>query len=283
MSKQPYSIRPATRAEVDQMVSWAASEGWNPGLFDADCFYAAAPNGFWLGLWHDEPIASLSAVKYGKDFAFVGFYIVKPDYRGQGFGLQLWHTVLATVSDRNVALDGVIAQQENYQQSGFRIAHRNIRYAGVGGGEVPQHPGLVPLANIPFKQVAAYDAAFFPGDRAHFIQHWIRQPQSTALGILEADQLVGYGMVRVSQTGYRIGPLFADSERLAETLFLALKSQTQADAPIYLDVPEANPAAMRLAERHSMTPVFEAARMYTRAIPALPFHRWFGVTTLEVG
>ncbi|HLA33082.1 MAG TPA: GNAT family N-acetyltransferase, partial [Pseudomonas sp.] len=30
-----------TRAEVDLAIDWAAAEGWNPGLHDADCFYAA--------------------------------------------------------------------------------------------------------------------------------------------------------------------------------------------------------------------------------------------------
>src|SRR4051812_35473771 len=34
-------IRAARRAELDLVVEWAAQEAWNPGLFDAECFYAA--------------------------------------------------------------------------------------------------------------------------------------------------------------------------------------------------------------------------------------------------
>jgi hypothetical protein len=38
------------RDELDLAVEWAALEGWNPGLHDADAFYAADPDGFFVGL-----------------------------------------------------------------------------------------------------------------------------------------------------------------------------------------------------------------------------------------
>lgn len=55
-----YVIRHATRKELDIAISWAAKEGWNPGLFDADAFYATDPKGFFMGFLDDEPISSLS-------------------------------------------------------------------------------------------------------------------------------------------------------------------------------------------------------------------------------
>jgi hypothetical protein len=53
--------------------------------------------------------------------------------------------------------------------------------------------------------------------------------------------------------------------------------------PIFLDTPEANPAAIELAKRHGMEPVFETARMYTKGSPAERIDRCFGVTTFELG
>jgi len=78
MPKNSYTIRTMTRQEVNIAIAWAAEEGWNPGLHDADCFYAADPSGFLVGLLGDEPIATISVVKYGNSFGFLGFYIVKP-------------------------------------------------------------------------------------------------------------------------------------------------------------------------------------------------------------
>jgi Acetyltransferase (GNAT) domain len=50
-----------------------------------------------------------------------------------------------------------------------------------------------------------------------------------------------------------------------------------------LDVPDANPEAIKLAQRYGMKPVSEVARMYNKEIPNLPINRVFAVTSLEVG
>ena len=39
-------IRNMTRPELDELVDWAAREGWNPGLHDAELFWATDPAAF---------------------------------------------------------------------------------------------------------------------------------------------------------------------------------------------------------------------------------------------
>jgi hypothetical protein len=80
----------------------------------------------------------------------------------------------------------------------------------------------------------------------------------------------------------KIGPLFADDERIADDLFRALAAAA-GGGPIFLDVPEPNARAVRLAERYGLAPVFETARMYTGEPPAIDLARIFGVTTFELG
>src|SRR4051794_9955160 len=100
-------IRTMTRSEVDLAIDWAGAEGWNPGLHDADCFHVADPTGFLVGLLDDEPVATISVVKYGDTFGFLGFYIVKPVYRGRGYGIGVWNAGLEYLRGRTVGLDGV--------------------------------------------------------------------------------------------------------------------------------------------------------------------------------
>jgi ribosomal protein S18 acetylase RimI-like enzyme len=283
MPNHRFIIRAMTRQEIDCAIDWAAAEGWNPGLTDADCFHAADPDGFLIGVLDEALIAALSAVRYGDRFGFLGFYLVRPEYRGQGYGLQLWNAGLAHLESRTIGLDGVLAQQGNYRKSGFQLAYRNIRYQGSGGGLVPDGAEIIPLSALGFDVIYAYDRPFFPDDRRQFLQCWIAPPHRTALGIQHQGQLVGYGVLRACRSGFKIGPLFADRAEWAETLFLALKAQSTAGAPLYLDVPEANPAAVALAERYGMTVVFETARMYRGQIPELPISRLFGVTSFELG
>ncbi len=278
-----YTIRTATREEIDLAVEWAAQEGWNPGLHDADCYYAADPKGFLIGLLGDEPIAMVSSIRYGSTFGFAGFYIVKPDYRGEGYGLQIAQAAMQRLEGRNVGLDGVVEQQENYKKSGFKLAYRNVRYEGSGGGTPPTRPDIIELSSLPFDTITTYERSFFPEPRDEFLRTWINQPDSTALGIMDDGKLVGYGVIRACRTGQKIAPLYADSPELAEALFHALKSATKPGDPIYLDVPEPNQAAIDLAKRHGMEIVFETARMYSGSAPALPLERIFGVCSFEVG
>lgn len=280
-----YVIKPMTRAQLDTAIAWAANEGWNPGRYDADCFYQADPSGFLMGCLDGEAIASISAVKYGSSFGFIGFYIVKPEFRGRGYGWQIWQAGLASLEHRTVGLDGVVDQQSNYLKSGFKLAYRNIRYQGIGdaANNDPHSPDLVPLLSLPMSDILHYDQPFFPGDRQPFLQAWVTQPESHGLGLVKHDTCMGYGLLRRCQQGYKIGPLLADTAEFAEVLFRGLIARVPAGEPFYLDVPEVNAAAVELAHRHGLTSMFETARMYRPQIPELPVERIFGVTSFELG
>jgi hypothetical protein len=69
---------------------------------------------------------------------------------------------------------------------------------------------------------------------------------------------------------------------MADDLFRGLSDFAQGH-PLFLDVPEINPAAMALAERHRMREVFGCARMYLGPPPDLPHQAIYGVTTFELG
>jgi len=278
-----YAIRTMTAAERELAVDWAAAEGWNPGLHDAATFGAADPDGFLLGVLDGEPVASISVVRYGASFAFLGLYIVASAYRGRGFGWRLWQAGMATLARRNVGLDGVVAQQDNYRKSGFALAHRNVRYAGRAQDRAAANAHVVHAAALPFAAVAGYDRAFFPADRTRFLAAWLAQRDAQALAYVRDGAIAGYGVIRRCRTGHKIGPLFADTPQVADALFDALAGSVPAGDGVFLDVPEPNPAATALALRRGMQPSFETARMYTGGAPPLPLARIYGITTFELG
>ncbi len=123
-------IRTMRPDEITLAADWAAAEGWNPGLADAACFATVDPHGFLIGELDGRAAATISCVNYDDRFAFLGFYIVRPDLRGRGHGLRIWTAAIAHAGSRTVGLDGVVAQQDNYRKSGFRLAYPNVRYGG---------------------------------------------------------------------------------------------------------------------------------------------------------
>ncbi|MGO9057598.1 MAG: GNAT family N-acetyltransferase [Candidatus Binataceae bacterium] len=276
-----YRVRRMRREEMDLAIEWAAAEGWNPGLNDAALFYDTDPQAFFIGELDDEPVASLSGVAYGSAFGFIGLYIVRPEFRGRGYGLQLWREVMKYLGGRNIGLDGVPEQQPNYMKSGFTLAYRNIRYEGVGTA-APSTSAIVPLESVDSAQVVACDAQVFPAPRADFVCRWNSQPNAHGRAELRDGQLTGYAVMRRCRRGHKIGPLTAIDEATAEALFAALSAEVPGE-PIFLDVPEVNPRAVALVRRHGMTPAFETARMYNRSKPSLPLERIYGVCTFELG
>ena len=277
---EDFIVRAMSDGEVAMAVEWAAAEGWNPGWHDPHCFREADPAGFFVGVWRGEPVACLAAIAYDECFGFVGLYIVKPDFRGNGFGMQIWRHGMRYLGNRNIGLDGVVAQQANYKKSGFQLAYRNIHYQGRVDGVGCAH--VSPAADVPFEQLLAYDRRCFPAARERFVSSWIAQPNAVALATVDAGRVAGYGVVRRCKVGCKIGPLFADDAGVATGLFRALAASMPGEV-IVLDVPETNPAAVALAERHGMTSVFETARMYTKEAPSIEIGRVFGVTSFELG
>ncbi len=224
--------------------------------------------------------ASISVIRYGATFGFLGFYIVVPEHRGQGHGVALWRAGMARLESRVVGLDGVVDQQANYAKSGFVLAHRNIRFGGVVEVAAPDDPRLVAPAGP--DAVIAFDKPFFPAPRARFMRAWLTAPGHVVRALVENGAVTGYGVLRPCREGAKIGPLFATSEADAETLFRALAAQAP-PGPVFLDVPEPNAAALRLARRHGLSPSFETARMYRGAAPELPLAGIFGITSFELG
>ena len=272
--------------EIALAIDWAAQEGWNPGVEDAASFAAADPQGFLIGLLGDQPVAVISAVRYGSGFAFIGCYIVAPQFRGRGFGWTIWQAAMHRLEGRNIGLDGVVVQQDNYRRCGFCLAHRNIRFAGKAGrvgATLPESVSIEMIQSQAFASVACYDRAFFADDRSAFLRAWIAQARAVGLVVKQAGAIVGYGVLRPCRNGYKFGPLFADAPAFAEMLFERLGDAVPVGSDVYLDVPGTNPEAVSLAERHGLTPVFETARMYTRSEPDISIARTYGITTFELG
>lgn len=186
----PYRIARMSRDDLARTLNWAAAEGWNAGRHDLDAFHAADPGGYFMGWRGTQPVAAISAVRYGDGSGFVGLYIVAPECRGQGLGWALWQHAMASLRGRIAGLDGVVEQQANYRKSGFVLAHRNMRHAGRA-----------------------------PAPRTTFLRAWLAQPDSHSLGIVEDGEVGASGSIRACRAGHKIGPLHADSEAAADALF----------------------------------------------------------------
>jgi GNAT superfamily N-acetyltransferase len=201
--------------EITLAIDWAATEGWNPGLADAACFATVDAYGFLVAEIGGEPVATISCVNYDAGFAFLGFYIVRADLRGHGYGLRIWNAAMAHAGSRVVGLDGVVAQQGNYRKSGFDYAYANVRYGGTVAAPTSAHADVVPLAGVPLAMIEASDATVFPAPRSAFLRAWMSAPGHVGHALMCGGALAAWGVIRPCRKGYKIGPLVADDRAAA--------------------------------------------------------------------
>ncbi|MER5776246.1 GNAT family N-acetyltransferase [Streptomyces sp. NPDC002039] len=277
-----FEIGGASAADMEMIRAWADEEGWNPGDTDRFAFAVADPDGFLVGRLDGEPVACVSAVRYGTGFGFIGFYIARPHVRGRGYGIRLWNAAMSRLDGRLVGLDGVVEQQDNYRRSGFRPAWNNVRHEGAPRAGDDGGVRVVDAATLPFSRLAAYDRRFFPEPRDAFLSAWTGLPGRTALAAVRDGRIEGLGVVRPCSGASRVGPLYAATPEVAAALLRRL-AEHASGGEIAVDVPDANPTATALVAALGLVPTFEAARMYTGSAPTVDLPGLYGVASLELG
>jgi len=271
--------------EIATLVDWAAAEGWNPGLHDAEVARAFDPEAFIALRADGELVGGGSIISYAGAYGFMGLFIVRPDRRHEGLGRVLWHYRRDHLAARlrpgaPIGMDGVFDLVPFYERGGFAVAHRDLRFEGRAVGA--PDPAVESLAVVGAAELAEYDDRHFPVSRAGFLARWITAPGTISAAIREHGRPVAVGVLRPCRVGWKVGPLTAERPDLAERLLGALLAAVEGEQ-VQIDVPEPNAAALDLVGRVGLREVFGCARMYRGAPPDLPLERVFGVTSLEFG
>lgn len=173
------------------LVKWAKEEGWNPGPHDADVFWSTDPEGFYGCYLNNKLIGGGSIVSYNNEFGFMGFFIVKQEYRSHGIGRKLWYQRRDKLLSRlnkgaAIGMDGVVAMQPFYEKGGFKIAFRDERYEKTGT-EFNIDKNISPIVNEDLKSILEYDKKCFGFSRPQFIKPWLNLPKIKHLNTLKME------------------------------------------------------------------------------------------------
>jgi len=227
----------------------------------------------------DRPVAAISVVNHSAEFAFLGLYIVLPEFRGQGTGIALWEHALRHAGNRAVGLDGVEAQQKNYEASGFKHAGGTTRFEGAIQGKQDPEIRFTKSGDIP--ALIAKEASASGVGKSAYLSAWFAGSETRQTIIIKSAQAIdGFCTIRACRTGAKIGPLVANDAGVAQRL--VAHAATLFEGPIIMDVPQTASDLTQLCAHHGLTPGFRTARMY-RGLMSLSAHTTYAVASLELG
>jgi len=272
-------IRRMALSDLEMVLGWAKDEGWNPGLSDAAAFFASDLDGFFLAEVDGNPAAAISVVNHDEEYAFLGLYICRAQFRGQGIGRALWVEALKHAENRSVILEGVLAQQENYARSGFRLLGQTVRYEGKID-DTQSEADVATLADQPV--LANLDHKALGYRRPAFSNVWFKPTVDRQTMVLrKGSQPTAYATFRRCANGTKIGPLFASTEAEARRLLAAHPfDRTEA---LFIDVPTSCTLLTRLLKDAGFLPVFETAQMVLGDAARCDLPAYSAVATLELG
>lgn len=284
-----YKIVKMTQDDLNVMINYAISVGWAETHEAIESYYSIDPDGFFKGIIGDEIVATISAVRYPENFAFMGYYIVVPNHRKKGYGLKIFQKALEHCEGCIIGLDAVQERVESYKKSGFVPTSNSIRYNGTSAKTNVDMNILQYDESKHFEDIALYDKDCFPGCRKEFLRSWLKIKDSKSCVFYnDKNELNGYASIHKTNKGWEIAPCFADSSKIAKALIAFLVNNLDEGVSFGVNIPDNNKEAVDLTielnDIYHFEKIFSDPRMFKNGFPTnLNPHKFYSLLSLAVG
>ncbi|CAD5217943.1 unnamed protein product [Bursaphelenchus xylophilus] len=297
--------KPWVWSEIAERV--AETEGWAVSDNDYNCWRSAFGDDFILRVFltkDDKFICSLAIATYpsadpeGSPLTTVGMFYTAPEFRGNDFGTQMFFDLVEREehNGHNKGLIGVEAMASKYAaRHGFDKESGFVWDCYINDGtdfkpeNLERHPDIVikRALDTDFEKLVAYDQTIAGKiDRRKYLNSGIRVLQSYSLAALNpAGEVIGLLRGRIcAQYQLYIGPLYADSPEIAESLlheiFVNTPRKPNLFTKIVIAAPSTNLEFVKLWSKFCGREAKKAGSMhsqFTKEVLQVPTERVFGI------
>ena len=136
--KDKFSIRLISNDEISEVTNWARLEGFSPGFDDVSIYRNTDNQGVWVGCLDNKPIGCIACIKYNSTYGFIGLFIVKKEFRNNGYGVRLWKHALDYLKNIDcIGLEAAPDRLNDYQKWGFKKSSITNRWKSNGFQDLP--------------------------------------------------------------------------------------------------------------------------------------------------
>jgi hypothetical protein len=192
------------------------------------------------------------------------------------------------IGERNFGVNAVAERVQPNIKMGYKHTTWKIRYyhGTFSFALKPKNPDIIKTCELSdeiFDEVVQYDTGVHVFPREKFLRGWFgRQKVRTHVAFVDG-KVVGYGLLSSATKGYRLAPLYADTQDVALTLIESLVKMLPTGSDVALYVPEENNDAMEIAHSENMVLALDPiVRQYTKWDVELPLQKVYGFANLDV-
>lgn len=299
-------IRTMTFDEVEWTRSgWAVDEDWSSTVGGLLPYYNQDPNGFYMlekkQGEDSEKIGSISVITYnGLELGFVGFYIIKPEYREKGFGRFLLESTLEHSANerscKTFGLDCLKKDEPLYEKFGFKTYTTDHFWKldltkPCEKEKQPIDQQSLEDTSTLSETLFSYDTKVFGCARPNYIKGLCMKPSTVTIVSETNNEIDGYGIMseRVPakeepNKSYRIGPLYADTaDSASKVLEALLQSVPKTPSTIFLESPETNKQAAELLTKFGFQKYLSMPKMYKGEPPKHDEDKIFSYSSVAFG
>ena len=216
------SIRAMDKADIPAAMRLKDAEGWNQTDSDWRFYLSHDPELCLVACVSGNVIGTVTAINYNNQVAWIGMMLVDREFRKQGVGKLLFHALLEKLKDcKSIKLDASPAGNPVYRKFGFveeLELQRMIAQELMAVDEVSYSGNIERIQETDIGEVIDYDQLAFGVQRTELIQ-FLCGPRAEACWMARCDEkLVGLLCLRRGSLYYQLGPVYAQSDAIAEAL-----------------------------------------------------------------
>ena len=261
------SIRNVAESDVDFVHEMLLKEEWNDRLDDVVRMLGFEPEGCFLTEVNDVRAGHVFSITYGSLLAWIGYVIVKAEYRNRGIATLLMKKALDYLRGKRVQtvkLEAVPEIANLYRKLGFTDEYDSLRFAGTSRHhDLPRDSTVKSLTPSLIAETARFDATYFGADRIRVLSKLYDEFPELCFVERRASGVEGYVMCRRAEFGYKLGPWVCRPENpeAAKQLLVACLSATEPNSKTFIGTPAPNTTATRILQEYGFTQYSKSIRM----------------------
>lgn len=267
MDFKGFNIRAMTAADLPAAMDIKQQEGWNQTTNDWRLLLEDAPGLCLVALHQERVVATVAAIGYEQQLAWIGMMLVQKDYRGLGLAKMLMKEILDRLEGYPIIkLDATPAGFPVYKKMGFEPEYTIYRMV-LGPKQMPTKTGIqaTPIDKAFLSDIVDYDNHIYGVKRQNLLRYLYQQSPDTAMAAGSKEAMKGFVLGRPGTNYHQLGPLMAESTDIAKDLVSSALQRL--DRPVVVDVLQDKTDFINWLLKQGFTIQRELIRMYYKTNP----------------